>query len=229
MKAGALILFAAIMARADDVEKEFWPEVNLFWKFHPNARLELMTQDARDRDTDYRDVEVAAYLDFYVRRFQPLLFRRFTEEDDSRMQRMVLRIGYLESWSIGHTPNTVEDRPLVQATVRWAFAQKLLLSSRNRLEFRFINGTYSWRFREQLKLERDFKIRRLAVTVYLSSEAFYDSRYDTVNRWRYTGGSVWQVQKWLGVEPYFTRQVTTTSTARDENAIGLTLQFYVPK
>jgi hypothetical protein len=228
---GLLILVAAGVFEADaqqaEVDRQFWSEANLYWQFHPAARLVFMSSESRDRDVAYADIEYGAYLDFYVTRFRPLLFRRIAQRDDARMQRLVLRAGYIDSHSLNQEPPTVEHRPLIQGTIRWTFPYALLLSSRSRVEFRIINGEYAWRYRHELKIERDFKIRRLPLTVYASAEAFYDSKSGTVNRYRYSSGTVLLIERWFGLEPYFTRQSTSFVQPRNENALGLTLNFYL--
>src|SRR5262249_44551335 len=154
-----------------------------------------------DRDVDYPDVKFLAFVDFFVTRFHPILFRRLVESDDARMQRIVLRIGYVNSHSVGDQPAKIEHRPLVEGTLRWAFPGSVLLSDRNRFEFRFVSGAYSWRYRNQVKLEKDFKLDGAPLTSYGSAEAFYDSNTDSFNRFRYSAGLVVPVKRWLSVEP----------------------------
>ncbi len=223
----ALCATFSLAAEQPEVDRQFWSEINLYWQFHPDARLVFMAQHSRDRDVDYEDVEFATYFDYYVRRFKPMLFQRLLERDQSRAKRIVLRAAYLASRSISKSPVIVEHRPYIQGTLRWAFPYELLMSSRNRGQFRFSNGAYSWRYRNELKLERDFNIYRVPATPYAAAEVFYDSKSGTVNRFRYSAGFVILVQHWMEVEPYFTRQSTSQVQPRNENALGITLHFYL--
>jgi hypothetical protein len=44
-----------------------------------------------------------------------------------------------------------------------------LLTDRNRVEFRLVNGVYSWRARDQLRLEKDVRVNGYALTGYVSA------------------------------------------------------------
>jgi hypothetical protein len=219
------VLFVITAKAQNTVDWQAWGETDFYWQFHPDVRL--VVASAHDRDVNYTDVKFETFLDFYVPRFRPILFRRLVERDDARMQRIVLRMGYVASHSVGEEPSTLEHRPLAEGTLRWAFPFALLLSDRNRFEFRIVNGMYSWRYRNRVRIERDFKVRTLPLTTYVSTEGFYDSKAGSVNRLRYSGGLVLPINRWFFVEPYFTRQSTSNVEPRNENAVGLTLQFYL--
>lgn len=217
----------ATIASTQSGGTEAWSEADVYWHFNPRVRLVFLASASDRRDVTYSDVETGVNLDFFVPRFRPILFRRLVETDDARMQRIVLRIGYHVSRSINHEPPTIEHRPLVEATLRWAFPYAILLSDRNRAEFRIISGDYSWRYRNELKLERDFKIRRYAFTGYISAEGFFDSRTDSISRHRYTLGSVLPAGRRFDLEPYFTHQIDLGDQPRHATAIGFTLNVYL--
>jgi hypothetical protein len=119
----------------------------------------------------------------------------------------------------------VEQRLFSDATLRLALGSNVLLSNRNRAEYRWLDGAFSWRYRNQVKLERD-RAFRLPTTPYASAELFYDSRYSAVSIYRYTGGiSVVISPRWI-VEPYYVYQIEKHSQSRRIHAIGLTIQFF---
>ena len=123
----------------------------------------------------------------------------------------------------------IEQRPLVEGTIRWAFPPSILVSSRNRVEFRIINGVYSWRYRNQVKVERQLRLSdRFTTSPYLSMEAYYDSRVDVWNRFRFSAGTEQPLGKHWSLEPYYTRQITTHTAIRNTNAVGMTLHLYLP-
>ena len=101
------------------------------------------------------------------------------------------------------------------------------MSNRARGEFRFVNGAYSWRYRNQMKFDKDFQVRHYALTAYTSAEAFYDSTTNRWDRFRFTGGMLFPIGKRFAVEPYYTRQIATHSQPRNINVLGLTLQLYL--
>ena len=52
----------------------------------------------------------------------------------------------------------------------------MLLSDRNRVEFRDIGWQFFWRYRNRLTSERTFTFRGYRFTPYLRAEAFYDDK-----------------------------------------------------
>jgi hypothetical protein len=105
----------------------------------------------------------------------------------------------------------------------------MLFTDRNRGEFRFVNGGYSWRARDQLKLEKDIRIDGYALTEYVSAEAFFDSKTQAVDRFRYVAGAVFPLRKQITIEPYLMRQNSLESNPRFVNAIGLRLSLFLQK
>ena len=68
---------------------------------------------------------------------------------------------------------------------------------------------------------------RIGLIPYVSAEAFYDTRYDTFNEFRFTAGMEWMLARFLIVKSYFSRQRETTSSPEFINGLGITVQFYL--
>lgn len=114
----------------------------------------------------------------------------------------------------------------------------ILLSDRNREDFRFVNGKFSFRYRNRVTLEREFRLFKRSVTPYGSVEVFYDSRFEVWNRNRLTAGMQIQVKRgfpWLRelqprkqviLELYYTRQNDSRSQPNHVHAIGATLVLH---
>jgi hypothetical protein len=214
---------------ADNTEEQFWPELDAYYHLNRSVRLMFLSAVTKGRDVDYFDGKVGGRLDVYVPRLRPVLFRKIVREDDSRMQRMQFRVGYRYNHSIGRTPSTTEQRSFLDGVVRWAVPANILMSDRNRFEFRFANGSYSWRYRNELKLERDFQVQHRSFTAYTASEEFWDSRVNIWNRFRFTAGLVLPFRNIWELKPYYSRQIDTTAQIRNTNVIGITLSVYIPK
>lgn len=72
---------------------------------------------------------------------------------------------------------------LIEQTLRKLLPGSLLLSDRNREEFRFVNGDFSFRYRNRVTIEREFHLfKQRNITPYVSGEIFYDTRYRVWNR-----------------------------------------------
>jgi hypothetical protein len=207
----------------DNTSTNFWPEADIYDRLNSHARLLLFSRYTTESDTVGQSLALGTYVDLFVPRFKPVLFRRISVLDDARAKRITVRAGYRYVLA-----KTTEHRLSVDATLRWALRRSFLMSNRQRFEFRFIQGAYSWRYRNEVKLERDFELAKHPISPYLAAEVFYDSRYATISRWRYIGGVLITLNNRWAIEPYYTRQVTKQPNLLLTNAIGLKVSFFGP-
>lgn len=103
-------------------------------------------------------------------------------------------------------PHTREHRFFLDFTARAPLTKGFVLSDRNRIEFRRINGIESHRYRNKLQLERSFSIGDRKLTPYLSDEVFYDDRFHIWNRNRIYAGVRVPLNQHLTLDPYFLEQ-----------------------
>ena len=83
----------------------------------------------------------------------------------------------------------IERRWMLDTSYNWKLDDATKLTNRVRTDLRDIEGANSYRIRDRLKLEHETHVGRQAVTPYGNIEAFYDSRYDTVSRYRLEVGA----------------------------------------
>lgn len=121
----------------------------------------------------------------------------------------------------------MEHTPTLEVTPRYYFPKNVLITSRVRGDFRFVDGVFTPRLRYRQKVERSFQLERTAITPYAHAEAFYDWRYHVWHRFRYTVGAEWELNHRFVLEVYYVRQRDNRSSTRYLNAIGLSLQCYL--
>jgi len=213
------------VAQCENTENEFWPEASAFFTIAENMRIVVTAK--RERDVDFVNNEVGADLEVSVRRFRPFLFGRLVEQDATRAKRTTIRAGYRYKRSLNTGLPVNEHRPSAEFTLRWVFPEGFLMSNRSRAELRFVNSAFSFRYRDLLKFERELRVPNYELTVYASSEVFFDSRTHRWDRFRFTGGIVFPLGKHMAVEPYYTRQVAPHAQPRNINAVGLCVQLYL--
>ena len=119
-----------------------------------------------------------------------------------------------------------EHRGIIEVTPRYYLPKGFLLSDRNRLDLRG-TSSFSWRYRNRLTLERDFKIGSRNFTPYGRAEAFYDITNGQWNRFAYSGGVFFPFAKHYEFEPYFERQNNSGSNPKYTNGVGITLSIYL--
>jgi hypothetical protein len=123
------------------------------------------------------------------------------------MKYLRLRVGYRQSFTHdGDGASLSERRVIAEATARALLPGGVLAMFRNRGDFRWLEGAYSWRYRPRLWVERETGLGPVTAIPYLSAEVFWDSRYHAWSRSRYTAGLVVPATKWLAPEVYYAYQ-----------------------
>lgn len=113
------------------------------------------------------------------------------------------------------------------ATFHFPLKAGFLVSDRNRADLDWKNGSFAWRYRNKLTIERTFSIRSFHLIPYVAAEPFYDSQY---NKWSTTelyAGCLFPVGKRLEFNAYYEHENDTgKSPNKQQNYIGLALYLF---
>ena len=229
---GLCLLVVAISSQATRAQEsttpgQFWPAIDVYINLKPTVRLYFLdavsksVEDGEVRNAEAFEAQIGAHIDYIPN------------------THVILRTGYRFGRSVGSTSEPFkEHRFLTEQTLRTLLPVGLLLSDRNREEFRFVNGDFSFRYRNRVTVEREFHLfKNRTITPYVSGEIFYDTRYGVWNRNRYAVGVQLslrrgQLMKMLlpkrqGIlDLYLMRQNDSRSDAPHVNALGAALSFY---
>ena len=178
----AIVVALSVGARAQEQEsvKQFWPRLDVFVPVNEKVRLNFRFSVTKAEETrENTEGQIGVHVDYTVG------------------ERLVLRAGYRSGFSLTEVDPFKEHRPLLEQTFRQPLPLKLLLTDRNREEFRIVNGNFSFRYRNRLKLEREFLLPRRSLTPYGSIEVYHDSRFNVWNRNRLTAGVQIQLRRAL--------------------------------
>lgn len=205
---------------------ELRPELGIYIQQGPLIRVDLVdsftdTQSSHDWQGDFA---------FYVETALKPVFRQELREqpDVYRDKYLALRAGYRYQISLTNGPSAPENRGILELTSRYMLPWQLVLSDRNRGEFRFIQGQpFSTRYRNRLRLERDVQYGWFNCTPYVYDEIFYDTRYDRWTPNRYALGAEFPVGAHVILEPYYLRQNSSSSNPPHTNAFGFKLNLYL--
>ena len=206
-------------ALSQDTVNEFWPEVDTFVTLSPKYRLFFMAQKSEDQDSEQERWQFGPNLDITLK---PIVRMKFQTLDPEKRKYLTMRIGYRHLIS---QPGADENRMILELTPRFPLPKSFLLSDRSRMDLRWRNG-FSWRYRNRLGVERNFKIRSFGFTPYVRSEIFYDSAVSRWNRLSYAAGVVVPIAKRVEIAPSFERQNISGSRTNHVNGAGLTLSLY---
>lgn len=219
------VCFCQSAASQEDpsLRKEIWPEVDVYVKINQKWRLFFLADSSREGESKTGlEAHVGAHVDYRVN------------------DMWSLRAGYRYGFSLDKNEDYNEHRVLLEQTLRLPLPAGLLLSDRNREDFRFLSGDLSVRYRNRVTLEREFGIRRFKFTPYASGEINYDTRFHAFNRNRLIAGV--QLPLGLGLAPlrehlanlprrklsldlYYARQNDSRSAPNHVNALGVALTF----
>ena len=163
-----------------DTPTQLRPEVDVYVPLDEKFRLFFLFSVTKAEETrDNTEAQFGAHLDYTVNK------------------RLVLRAGYRYVFSLAETDPFKEHRPIAEQTFRQQLPLNILLSDRNREDFRFVNGDFSFRYRNRLTLEREFLLPGRSITPYGSIEVYHDSRFKVWDRNRLTVGVQVQLKKAL--------------------------------
>jgi hypothetical protein len=204
---------------------EFWPELGIYVQQGEVIRLgfvELATSNPATHNWD------GIFTLYFEAALKPVFRRELRNRADVyRRKYLTFRTGYRYRTSLSSGASTSENRGILDLTSRYLLPGQLLVSDRNRGEFRFIKGQgFSTRYRNRLQLERDIKHGSFVCTPYVYDEIFYDSRYDQWTPNRYAFGVEFPVGPHVVLQPYYLRQNGSRSTPPHVNVFGFTLNFY---
>ena len=228
-----LVLFVIMIwtpptkAQQSATRNEFWPEIDVYINVKPKVRLYLLgtisksVEDGEIRNAQGFEAQIGAHVDFIPN------------------DHVILRAGYRFGTSVGDADEPYkEHRLLTEQTLRKLLPGDLLFSDRNREDFRFVNGDFSFRYRNRVSIEREVDLfKGRTITPYVSAEIFYDTRTNAWNRNRLAAGFQQSLKRGplrkmllpkrqIILDLYYVRQNDSRSEIQHVNAVGAALAFY---
>jgi hypothetical protein len=205
---------------------EFRPELGIYVQQGPVTRIELVDSFSANESTHDWHGNFAVYVQTALK---PVFRRELRNEPDVfRNKYLTLRAGYRYQTSLTGGHSGFENRGIVELNSRYMLPWQLVISDRNRGDFRFIKGQpFSTLYRNRLRLERDIRHGWLNCTPYVYDEIFYDTRYDRWTPNRYASGVQFPAGPHVVLEPYYLRQNGSHSNPPHINAFGFKLNLYL--
>jgi hypothetical protein len=208
---GIIALFTvyadAVAAQASQV----WPELDVFWHPAEHQRTFLELSMSSDRESDSREASVGLYQDYL------------------RLPRGYARAGYRYTFSV-QDASYRESRGVGEVVLAAGLPMRMRLLNRARTELRWVNGGYSWRFRERVHVQyylRNPRFARHAVAPYGTLEGYYDSRYRTIARIGGRIGSEARLSDKWSTDVFIARQNNSRATPRYVTALGVIARITV--
>jgi len=164
---------------------EFDPSVWVLVELNEHTRLDIYTGRERSEELDSSKWKVGVGASIRVRP----IFNLFDKDDPDKKYTLVLGTVFETSKTTEAGESRTENKVAFDTWGRWAFKKpKILVTNRNRLEFRWVNGDYHLRYRNWLFAERPIRINKYKVSPFVGAEPFWDQRYQKWNLFRFMGG-----------------------------------------
>ena len=202
---------------------EFWPAVDAHIQFADNWRALAFVGLKKGDEFSYQQVNAGLGLGY---QWKAISKPHPENIDPDKEHNLLFGGGYERVQSIQSGSPSNENRLALAAVAGFRPASRLLVTDRNRVEFRWINGVYSTRYRNLLFGEYDITIRKFQFSPYASAEAFYSSATGSWNEEQYTAGVEWPYKRLLMVQAYYLRENCTTCKPEHLNVGGLTLNLF---
>jgi hypothetical protein len=216
------VLFAASPARSQQIE-QFWPEIDTYIRLNPKFRLMFNASTTQESGNTIGS-QFGANVDIFTK---PLLkLKRFTvfQLDESKSRPLTIRIGYNILPTLGKPS---EDRGVLVATPRFPLKAGFLIADRNQADLRWINGDFSWRYRNRLAVERTLAIHSYHFTPYVRGEAYYVSTAEKWSRTTEDIGFIFPIRRRAEIDGYYEHMNDTSKAPNQQtHGIGLILSLY---
>jgi len=149
-------LVGTAVSSAQDTGTEVRPEFDLYLQLEPMIRVQFQSLFVGDLTTNDWQANQAFFVETALK---PVLRRRLRQEPDVYLNRyLTFTAGYRYRTNLANGASSHENRGILEFTSRYPLPWHLVISDRNRGEFRFIQGqSSSTRYRNRLRLEYDFE------------------------------------------------------------------------
>jgi hypothetical protein len=202
----ACILIGPPRLTAQGALWQAWPEMDLSRQVASRWRAGLITRGQISESAASSQLLVGVHGDFL---FPPLGY---------------VSGGYRYYHSYGGKPS--EERFLTDVVLNEELADSYRLVNRGQIDFRWIGGDFSVRFRERVRLERLLHAAGGQTALpYVMSELFYDTRIHAISRLRTTVGAELAPSSRGSVDVAYFRQDEYNSDTPDANVVQVILRL----
>jgi hypothetical protein len=208
-----VLVFASVLALAADnvaPEASLYLTHNKIFRSRLAAGVNYNTNDAKVTSGTFEyDLDVG---------LMPF-FRRYVFKDPNveKAQRLTAQVGYAD---LGN-----ENRGILEVTGRLPVGGTWLVSDRNKGDFRWIDGEYSARYRNRLRLEHSVAFAHVKCTPYANGEVYYDFKANEWNRTDLTLGGEFPLPYKTVFEVYVTHAMNRAGPK--STSVGIVFQKHM--
>ena len=216
------------MAQLALKSQEVWPSIDVYYKLNQKFRLYGTAGGTKLEESSYTDGAIGVFVDYFTFPFTHILRPNHAEDLPGKF--VWLRGGYQYS----ATPPSAEDpfkesMIVTEANFRFYLPYSILLTTRNRFDWRFNNGDFNSRYRPRLALEKDLHTEFMTFTANGFAEYFINFGNSPVNRLRTQLGIEIRVTKRINYEVFWNHQFANQPEIQEVDAFGMCLKIYMDR
>lgn len=210
--------------------QEVWPSTDVYYRINQKFRLYATAAATRMEESSYSDGAIGLFVDYFTFPLTKIKLFRPNHADSLPGKFMWLRGGYQYSATPPSAEDPFKENMLVtEANARYYLPFDVLLTWKNRFDWRINNGEFSSRYRPRLMLEKDLRTEYLFFTANGFVEYFANFGNGSVNRLRTQFGVELRVTKRMNYEVFWNHQFANDPEIQQVDAFGMTLKFYLDK
>lgn len=218
-------VYAQIATRA----QEIWPSVDVYYKINPKMRLYATAAGTKMSESSYTDGALGFFFDYFGYPVTPVSkWIRHGHSDSLPGKFIWFRVGYQYSATPPSAKDPFKENMLVtEASNRFYLPWEILMSVKNRFDWRFNNGDFNSRYRPRIMLEKDLRTEYLFFTVSGFAEYFLNFGNPAVNRFRTQLGVEFKVTRHISYEAFWNHQFANQPEVAKVDAFGMTVKAYL--
>ena len=218
----SLVILGCLLASAQIVQ--VLPEIDTYVKLSSDLRVSFQVKETREGG-DPTQAEIGPSLDFYLQPLARLQNATEFDLDDSKSRPLVFTVGYRYLPQANNAPAINRIEPVV--TFHFPLVARFLLTDRNRADLDWQNGSFSWRYRNRIQIEKRLTIRSYHPAPYVSAEFFYESQYGKWSDTAIYAGCLFPIGRHVQFNPYYEHQNNTGKSPNQQlNQLGLMLNIF---
>ena len=212
---------------SSSTRQEVWPELNVFYQVNNRFRVYALYSATKLKNSSYTDGGIGIYVDYFA--FPTPIIKKLGHDlrDSTSGYYVWFRVGYLYSAAPPESADPFKENTFVtEANLRFHLPQRILLTNKNRFDWRSIDGNFEPRYRPRLTFERNMHTKYLSYTPTIYGEYYFYLGRGGFNRFRISAGIQVKVTEHAEIETYYVQQFDNGKNVRGLKAMGFALKFY---
>jgi hypothetical protein len=201
---------------------QLWSSVYVNYDLNDRIRAQAFMERHNGEDVSYKQNRIGGLLSYRMKR----ILKPIDQNDDEDRYNLVVGAGYQYVRTDQDDSYQQEHRIMVESTPKYVVPFGFLLQDRNRIEFRWMDGVYGFRYRNRLSADRPMKAGKVRLVPYATGELFWDRNYDAWNLNQYAFGVRLPYKRRVRADIYYMRQNCTTCTSDSLNIFGVRVNLF---